>query len=69
MFMATNRPTGAGEAPRKRPKAPTAAKPAPSDEEVRILAYQLYVRRCANGIDGDALSDWAEAERQLRRRQ
>jgi hypothetical protein len=68
MFMATNRPTGAGEAARKRTKArPPAGRPAPSEEEVRILAYQLYVRRCANGIEGDASSDWAEAERQLRR--
>lgn len=65
--MATNRPTGAGEAPRKRPKAQTAARSAASDEEIRVLAYQLYVRRCADGIDGDALTDWAEAERQLRR--
>jgi hypothetical protein len=38
----------------------------PGEEQVRILAYQLYERRCAAGVDGDATSDWTEAERLLR---
>ena len=37
----------------------------PSEDEVRILAYRLYERRCAEGIGGDAESDWIEAERLL----
>lgn len=38
----------------------------PSEEDIRILAYRLYERRQEGGIDGDAASDWIEAERQLR---
>jgi hypothetical protein len=38
---------------------------APSEEEIRILAFDLYQRRQAEGADGDAASDWVEAERQL----
>lgn len=39
----------------------------PSREDIRILAYDLYERRMADGADGDAASDWVEAERQLRK--
>jgi hypothetical protein len=49
--------------PAKR-RAP--AKTEPSDDEIRILAYTLYERRAAGGQDGDAASDWIEAERQLK---
>lgn len=37
----------------------------PSDDEIRILAYRLYERRQADGTEGDAASDWIEAERRL----
>jgi hypothetical protein len=38
---------------------------APTEEEIRILAYDLYERRQADGGRGDATSDWIEAERLL----
>jgi hypothetical protein len=38
---------------------------APTDEEIRILAYDLYERRQVDGGQGDAISDWVEAERRL----
>lgn len=37
----------------------------PTDDEIRILAYDLYRRRETEGADGDELSDWIEAKRQL----
>jgi hypothetical protein len=37
----------------------------PSEDEIRILAYRLYELRRANGANGDAASDWIEAERLL----
>lgn len=38
---------------------------APSEEDIRVHAYQLYERRRADGVEGDAASDWIEAEREL----
>jgi len=38
---------------------------APDEEDIRILAYDLYERRQAEGGDGSADHDWMEAERQL----
>jgi hypothetical protein len=38
----------------------------PSEDDIRVLAYRLYERRSAEGVEGDAESDWVEAERQLR---
>lgn len=37
----------------------------PSDEEVRRRAHEVYLAR--NGGQGDAMSDWLTAERELRR--
>jgi hypothetical protein len=37
----------------------------PSEERIRVLAYQLYERRQADGASGDAATDWIEAERLL----
>ena len=37
----------------------------PSEDEVRILAYRLYERRREEGNEGDAETDWIEAERRL----
>lgn len=59
---------GAHERPTKRSKAKPEKQATPSDEEVRILAYQLYERRSAHGLDGDPVADWVEAERLLRRK-
>jgi hypothetical protein len=36
----------------------------PSEQKIRERAYQIYISR--NGAAGDALSDWLEAEAQLR---
>jgi hypothetical protein len=38
----------------------------PLEQQIRERAYQIYVSR--NGGPGDALSDWLEAEAQLRAR-
>jgi len=37
----------------------------PSEDEVRLLAYRLYERRCEAGLAGDAEADWVQAERLL----
>jgi len=54
-------------APRVRRAAPKkvatpAAVAAPSADEVRMRAYEIYLRR---NTQGDALSDWLQAEREL----
>lgn len=46
-------------------KQPEAQRSKPSDDEIRVLAYRLFERRQANGANGDAASDWIEAERLL----
>ena len=33
--------------------------------DIEVSAYFLYLKRCEHGGDGDPLSDWFEAERQL----
>ena len=38
----------------------------PSDELVRFRAYEIYCARCDNGGNGDALTDWIAAERELK---
>ena len=35
------------------------------EDEIRLLAYDLWERRCASGIGGDAAGDWLQAERLL----
>ena len=37
----------------------------PSENEIRVLAYRLYENRVADGVAGDASSDWTQAERLL----
>lgn len=51
--------------PSRAAKQPTRKPDRPSDERIRVLAYQLYERRQADGASGDAASDWIEAERLL----
>lgn len=36
----------------------------PSEEQIRVRAYEIYLAR--NGGPGDELSDWFEAEAELR---
>ena len=39
---------------------------APTDDAIRARAYEIYLTRGPN--DGDHLTDWLAAERELRRR-
>ena len=50
---------------RAKPKTSAAPTSSPSEDEIRVLAYCLYERRCQAGIDGDAAADWIQAERAL----
>jgi DUF2934 family protein len=57
---------GRGERARKTTsKAPFAPTNKLSEDEIRLLAYRLYQRRCESGTDGDAAGDWFQAERLL----
>ncbi len=47
------------------PKAKTAAKSAPTHAEIQTQAYFVAQRRMANGLPGDAASDWIQAEKEL----
>ena len=49
----------------KRPTKMSRETDPPNDNEIRILAYQLYNKRLADGTSGDASADWLEAERLL----
>jgi hypothetical protein len=40
------------------------ARRAPTEDEIRLRAYEIYLGR--NGGPGDHLSDWNQAERELR---
>lgn len=44
-------------------KKTRAAKSAPTHEEIALRAYEIYLER--EGAPGDALQDWARAEREL----
>jgi hypothetical protein len=49
-----------------RPQAEdTSANHAPSHEEIRRRAYEIYLER--NGLPGDELDDWHRAERELQK--
>jgi hypothetical protein len=43
----------------------TSGNHAPSHEEIRRRAYEIYLER--NGLAGDALDDWLRAERELQK--
>lgn len=49
---------------RKSNRTATAMLAAPSDEQIRARAYEIYLSR--NGAPGDPGADWAQAERELR---
>lgn len=40
-----------------------ASKPMPTEDQIRLRAYQIYLAR--NGAPGDAMADWIQAEREL----
>jgi hypothetical protein len=43
----------------------TSANHAPSHEEIRSRAYEIYLER--DGLPGDELDDWLRAERELQK--
>jgi Protein of unknown function (DUF2934) len=45
--------------------ANTSSNGAPSDEEIRRRAYEIYLERAGRG--GNELDDWLQAEAELRR--
>ena len=46
-----------------RPVTKPRTKVAPTEEQIRARAFEIYLAR--NGGPGDADSDWAQAEREL----
>jgi len=38
-----------------------------SEEAIRYRAYEIFQARSSQGSPGDALSDWVQAEREMRR--
>ena len=39
---------------------------APTDNQIRVRAHEIYQARCATGSGGDELTDWTAAECELR---
>ena len=54
-----------GRARKETPKRSAAPPNKLSEEDIRLLAYDLWERRCASGVVGDAAGDWLQAERLL----
>ena len=54
-----------GRARKATPRKSAAPTSSVSEDEIRLLAYDLWERRCASGIGGDAAGDWLQAERLL----
>ena len=46
-----------------KPRKPRAAKKRPTQEEIALRAYHIYLER--NGAPGNPLEDWIRAEREL----
>lgn len=65
MATVASRSERARKGSRAKPTTSAPSNGRPSEEEVRLLAYRLYERRCAAGIAGDAEADWIQAERLL----
>lgn len=61
VISSTDRALKTGRTARKR----STKRDTPTEDDIRILAYDLYEQRRADGGDGDAVSDWIEAERRL----
>ena len=67
--MVTKKSTTASKKPTAK-KASTNAKSAPkkakiTGEQIRQRAAQIYSERLNNGKQGDELSDWLQAEKEL----
>lgn len=60
--MAKNPMKGHGEA---RPPMQGISQPPVTADCIRKRAYEIYLERQRKGAHGDALSDWAAAEKQL----
>ena len=58
----TRKPTAAPRT-RARRVTRTASIAAPTDDQVRVRAYEIYLRR--GGRPGDPVEDWFTAEREL----
>jgi hypothetical protein len=62
--------TNGNGTPAVRKTAPKAAKPqagtTPSQQDIALRAYLIGERRRKAGEPGDSLSDWLQAERELR---
>ena len=54
-----------GRARKETPKRSGAPPTKLREEEIRLLAYDLWERRSASGIVGDPAGDWLQAERLL----
>jgi hypothetical protein len=54
-----------GASPNQGHAADTSANHAPSHEEIRRRAYEIYLER--DGLPGDALDDWLRAGRELQK--
>jgi hypothetical protein len=54
-----------GASPIQHHEEDTSAKHAPSHEEIRSRAYEIYLER--DGLPGDELDDWLRAEAELRK--
>jgi hypothetical protein len=64
---ATKRKTVKSETPLSSPKIPGAAAPQDNlNEEIRKRAEEIYRRR--NGGPGDELTDWLQAEKEVKQR-
>jgi hypothetical protein len=51
------------EKPQSAAPLPAAASPAPSQEEIALRAYHIYLQRGAT--PGSEFADWIQAEREL----
>jgi Protein of unknown function (DUF2934) len=54
-----------GASPNQPRAEDTSANHAPSHEEIRRRAYEIYLER--DGLPGDELADWLRAERELQK--
>ena len=67
--LTTSRPRRTKRVPALKPAATEAPRPgslhATAEEEIRRRAYEIFLERGAG--PGDALSDWLQAERELRK--
>jgi hypothetical protein len=59
ILMAKTRATASPAAPKPR----TAKKKSPTQEEIALHAYHIFLKR--NGAPGDPHADWLQAEREL----